>query len=52
VIRPRGVNLHYEVELALVLGKRVKDLNAEDDKSALEAIESESPQLAQFGLQY
>lgn len=42
MIRPRGVNMHYEVELALVLGKRLKDLNPEDEKSALDAIESES----------
>ncbi|KAK0618515.1 hypothetical protein B0T17DRAFT_495859 [Bombardia bombarda] len=40
VIRPRGVNLHYEVELAIVLGKQVKDLEADDDKGALDAIES------------
>ncbi|TVY52537.1 putative hydrolase [Lachnellula cervina] len=40
VIRPKGVDLHYEVELALILGKRVKDLEAEDEKGALDAIES------------
>jgi len=40
VIRPRGVNLHYEVELALILGKRVRDLDAADEKTALDAIES------------
>ena len=40
VIRPRGVNLHYEVELALVLGKRVKDLDPQDEKAALDAVES------------
>lgn len=42
VIRPRGVDLHYEVELALILGKRLKDFNPEDEKAALDAIESES----------
>jgi 2-keto-4-pentenoate hydratase/2-oxohepta-3-ene-1,7-dioic acid hydratase in catechol pathway len=42
VIRPRGVNLHYEVELALILGKRVKDLSAQDEQGALDAIESEA----------
>jgi 2-keto-4-pentenoate hydratase/2-oxohepta-3-ene-1,7-dioic acid hydratase in catechol pathway len=42
VIRPRGVSLHYEVELALILGKRVRDLNAQDEQAALDAIESES----------
>ncbi|KAK3309612.1 uncharacterized protein B0T15DRAFT_506368 [Chaetomium strumarium] len=40
VIRPRGVNLHYEVELALILGKRVRDLNEQDEQAALDAIES------------
>jgi len=40
VVRPRGVDLHYEVELALVLGKQVKDLEASDLKGALDAIES------------
>jgi acylpyruvate hydrolase len=34
--------LHYEVELALVIGKEVKDLDAADEESALEAIESKS----------
>ncbi|XDG06582.1 hypothetical protein ABKA04_006197 [Annulohypoxylon sp. FPYF3050] len=38
VIRPKGVDLHYEVELALILGKQVKDLAADDEKSALDAI--------------
>jgi hypothetical protein len=41
VIRPKGVNLHYEVELALILGKRVRDLNEQDEQAALDAIESE-----------
>ena len=40
VIRPRGVDLHYEVELALVIGKQVKDLEADDEKGAFDAIES------------
>lgn len=40
VIRPRGINLHYEVELALILGKTVKNLDAKDEKAALDAIES------------
>ena len=42
VVRPRGVNLHYEVELALIIGKQVKDLDAADEKGALDAVESES----------
>ncbi|PMD39896.1 hypothetical protein L207DRAFT_583741 [Hyaloscypha variabilis F] len=40
VIRPKGVDLHYEVELALIIGKQVKDLEAEDEKGAFDAIES------------
>jgi len=41
VIRPKGVDLHYEVELALIMGKQLKDLEASDEKGALDAIESE-----------
>lgn len=40
VIRPKGVDLHYEVELALILGKQVKDLEPSDETGALDAIES------------
>ncbi|EPE36058.1 FAH [Glarea lozoyensis ATCC 20868] len=40
VIRPKGVDLHYEIELALILGKQVKNLDASDEKGALDAIES------------
>jgi 2-keto-4-pentenoate hydratase/2-oxohepta-3-ene-1,7-dioic acid hydratase in catechol pathway len=40
VIQPKGVNLHYEVELALIMGKQVKDLDAKDEKTALDSIES------------
>lgn len=40
VIQPKGVNLHYEVELALIMGKQLKDLDAEDEKTAFDAIES------------
>lgn len=42
VIRPKGVDLHYEVELALILGKDVKDLKADDMEGALDAIDSQS----------
>ena len=42
IIRPKGIDLHYEVELALIMGKQVKDLNAEDESSAFAAIESTS----------
>ena len=40
VVRPRGVDLHYEIELALIIGKQVKDLEASDEKGAIDAIES------------
>jgi len=40
VIRPKGVDLHYEVELALIIGKKVKDLEPDDEKGAMDAIES------------
>lgn len=40
VIRPRGVDLHYEVELALIIGKEVKNLEPEDEKGAFDAVES------------
>lgn len=42
VIAPKGVNLHYEIELALIMGKQVKDHDASDEKGALDAIESKS----------
>jgi len=31
--------MHYEVELGLVIGKTVRDLDPEDEKGALDAIE-------------
>ncbi|KAH8602646.1 hypothetical protein B0O99DRAFT_603866 [Bisporella sp. PMI_857] len=40
VVRPRGVDLHYEVELALILGKQVKNLEESDAQGAFDAIES------------
>ncbi|RYP54960.1 hypothetical protein DL768_000276 [Monosporascus sp. mg162] len=40
VIRPKGVDLHYEVELALIIGKQLRDFEASDEKGALDAIES------------
>jgi acylpyruvate hydrolase len=39
VLRPKGVNLHYEVELALVIGKKLKDLREDDEQGALDAIQ-------------
>lgn len=40
VLRPRGVDLHYEVELALIMGKEVRDLDEGDEEGALGAIGS------------
>ncbi|RYP87370.1 hypothetical protein DL769_000574 [Monosporascus sp. CRB-8-3] len=40
VIRPKGVDLHYEVELALIIGKQLRDFQASDEKGALDAIEN------------
>lgn len=39
VLRPRGVTMHYEVELGLVMGKTIRDLDPEDTEGALDAIE-------------
>lgn len=39
VLRPKGVNVHYEVELGLVMGKTIRDLHPEDTKGAMDAIE-------------
>ncbi|KAF2442135.1 hypothetical protein P171DRAFT_433693 [Karstenula rhodostoma CBS 690.94] len=38
VLRPRGVTMHYEVELGLVMGKTVRDLDPEDTEGAMDAI--------------
>jgi acylpyruvate hydrolase len=40
VLRPRGVNLHYEVELGLIIGKTIRDFDARDEKGAIDAIDS------------
>ncbi|KAI0974370.1 hypothetical protein F4678DRAFT_372917 [Xylaria arbuscula] len=40
VIRPRGIELSYEVELALIIGKTLKDFPVEDEAGAIDAIES------------
>ncbi|KAJ9648580.1 hypothetical protein H2199_001435 [Coniosporium tulheliwenetii] len=39
VLRPRGVTMHYEVELGLVMGKTVRDMHVED-KGWMDAIDS------------
>ncbi|KAL2048751.1 hypothetical protein ABVK25_011003 [Lepraria finkii] len=38
VLRPRGTNLHYEVELALIMGRTLVDIPESDDQAALDAI--------------
>ena len=38
VLRPKGVSLHYEVELVVVMGRKVRNLDPEDEKGALDAI--------------
>lgn len=35
--------MHFEVELALVIGKMVRDLHADDRQGALEAINGRVP---------
>ena len=32
MLRPRGVKLHYEVELALIMARTVKDFDEEDEE--------------------
>lgn len=44
-VRPKGVDLHYEIELALIIGKQVRDLKPDDEQGALDAIDSDSPPL-------
>ncbi|KAF1912429.1 hypothetical protein BDU57DRAFT_522688 [Ampelomyces quisqualis] len=39
VLRPRGVTMHYEVELGLIMGKTVRELDPKDTKGAMDAIE-------------
>ncbi|KAK5112449.1 hypothetical protein LTR62_004205 [Meristemomyces frigidus] len=40
VLRPAGVNLHFEIELGLVIGKRVQNLDTEDDAEIGQYIDS------------
>ena len=37
-LRPRGINMHYEVELALVIDRALRNLHPEDENTALDAI--------------
>lgn len=40
VLRPKGVNLHFEIELGLVIGKTIRDLpDNENDEAWLSSIE-------------
>ncbi|KAL8706705.1 MAG: hypothetical protein Q9201_000230 [Fulgogasparrea decipioides] len=38
VLRPKGVKLHYEVELAVIMRKSLQDLDPQDEEKAMEAI--------------
>lgn len=38
VLQPKGVIMHYEVELGLVIGKQIRDLREDDEKGAMDAI--------------
>ena len=40
ILRPRGVNLHYEVELGIVIGKTLRDIDENDTEAWMSAIES------------
>lgn len=40
ILRPRGVNLHFEVELGLVMGKTLRDVDEADEATWRGAIES------------
>lgn len=40
VIQPKGIDLHYEVELGLIMGKQLRDFNG-DEKGAIDAVECE-----------
>ncbi|KAL8897920.1 MAG: hypothetical protein Q9192_002348 [Flavoplaca navasiana] len=39
ILRPTGVILHYEVELALIMGKTLRDLDVKDRQGAMDAID-------------
>lgn len=42
VLRPKGVTMHYEIELGLVMGKTLRDFDEKNEQGALDAIESSS----------
>lgn len=37
-LRPKGVDMHFEVELAVIIGKITRDLKADDVSGAIDAI--------------
>ncbi|PTB81438.1 hypothetical protein M440DRAFT_1322158 [Trichoderma longibrachiatum ATCC 18648] len=37
-LQPKGVDMHFEVELALVMGRVVRNLHPEDEEAAMDAI--------------
>ncbi|MCJ1357992.1 MAG: hypothetical protein MMC33_007990 [Icmadophila ericetorum] len=39
VLRPKGVKLHYEVELGVIIGRQLTDFDEGDEKGALDAID-------------
>jgi len=38
MIRPKGCDAHFEVELALIMGKELKDYDGKDEKVAMDSI--------------
>jgi acylpyruvate hydrolase len=40
VEKPNGADLHYEVELGVIIGKKFSDLDPDDDQAAIDVIES------------
>ena len=48
MLKPRGVKLHFEVELGLVIGKTVRDFDARDTERAIEAIDSTYTQILEL----
>lgn len=40
VLRPGGVDMHFEIELGLVLSKQIRDLDTESDEDILQYIDS------------
>ena len=38
MLAPKGVNLHYEVELGCIIGKEMRDLDPDDEVGALEGV--------------